>query len=316
VELSYCVTNTNARESALACVAAIKRVHPGGLEHEIIVLDNASEDESAAALAAVDGVRVVRRERRGGASSNRTLLMREARGQLCLLLDEDTELQPGSVEALVSALRAEPGAAVAGAQLVYPDGSESPCAWRLPGVGTALAQLLFLGRALVTQSGKSDEVREVGWVQSAAMLVRREAAESVGWWDPAFFLYSDETDFEKRLHDAGSSILHVPAARVIHREQLSADSGGTAARRRIVQFHRGRDLYMRKHHSSPAVYVSRVLWSLSYVPRALAAAVRPGANAGRYWLHARQALRPAGGGEGIQEAAEAFNRRLAERASG
>jgi N-acetylglucosaminyl-diphospho-decaprenol L-rhamnosyltransferase len=317
VELSYCVTNTNARESALACVEAIKRANPDGLEHEIIVLDNASQDGSADTLALVDGVRVLKRDRRGGASSNRTLLMREARGELCMLLDEDAELQPGSVEALVAALRANPKAAVAGPQLVYPDGAESPCAWRLPGVGTALAQLLFLGGALVTQSGKGEAVRAAGWVQSAAMLVRRAAAEEIGWWDPAFFLYSDETDFEKRLHDAGWTILHVPAGRAIHREQLSANAEAVSAgaRRRIVQFHRGRDLYMRKHHSLPAVYVSRVLWSLSYLPRALAAAVRPGVSARRYWLHARQALRPAHGGADIQDVAEAFNRRLTDAAA-
>ena len=278
MELSYCVTNTNAREAVLACVESIGRVHPPEIEHEILVLDNASQDGSADALRLIDGVRVIARERRAGASENRTILLREARGELCLLLDEDAALEPGAVDALVGALRSDPKGAVAGPSLVYPDGSESACAWRLPSAGTALAQLLFLGRALVTQSGGS-ETREVGWVQSAAMLVRRDAAEEVGWWDPAFFLYSDETDFEKRLHDAGWRILHVPEARAIHREQLSSDGAGAA--RRIVQFHRGRDRYMRKYHSLPAVLLTRVLWSLSYVPRALVAAVRPGQNAGR-----------------------------------
>ncbi len=61
-----------------------------------------------------------------------------------------------------------------------------------------------------------------------------------------------------------------------------------------------------------AVYASRLLWSLSYVPRALIAALHPSQSAGRYWLHARQALRPRSGGEGMQEAAEEFNRRRAE----
>ena len=65
---------------------------------------------------------------------------------------------------------------------------------------------------MVTESG-GERTREVGWVQSAAMLVRREAAEQVGYLDPAFFVYSDETDFCKRLHDAGWRILHVPGRR-------------------------------------------------------------------------------------------------------
>jgi GT2 family glycosyltransferase len=308
VELSYCVTNTNARGATLACVEAIKRARPDGLEQEILVLDNASQDGSVEALGADPEVRVIARERRAGVAENRTILLREASGRLCLLLDEDVELEPGSVEALLEALRGDPEAAVAGPKLLYPDGTESASAWRLPGAGTALAQLLFLGRPLVTQSGSGDDTREVGWVQSAAMLARRDALEDVGWYDPSFFLYSDETDLQKRLHDAGRRILHVPAARAVHHEQLSSDNAGTA--RRIVQFHRGRDLYMQKHHSTPAVLASRLLWSLSYLPRALAALFVPGQSPRRYLLHARQSLLPRHGGEGMTEAAEAFNRRL------
>jgi GT2 family glycosyltransferase len=301
--LSYCITATNAREAAVASVESIGRTHPEAMEREILVLDNASEDGTAEALAGREGVRVIRRERRAGAAENRNSLLREARGELCLLLDEDTELRDGAVSALVAAMEADGGGAVAGPQLVYPDGSPSPCAWRLPGVGPAVAQLFFVGGVFVTESGGSD-VREVGWVQSAAMLVRREAVLGVGGYDEEFFLYSDETDLQKRLHDAGWKVLHVSDAIVVHHEQLS--SGGDP--RRIVQFHRGRDLYMRKHHSLPAVLACRVLWSLSFLARALIAGIRPGVSAGSFLLHARQSLRP-GSGAGIAEAAEAFNAR-------
>ncbi|MEJ7715151.1 MAG: hypothetical protein WKF40_05355 [Thermoleophilaceae bacterium] len=75
------------------------------------------------------------------------------------------------------------------------------------------------------------------------------AAEQVGYLDPGFFVYSDETDFCKRLHDAGWRILFVPGARAVHHDQLSTDT--RAARRRIVEFHRNRDRYMAKHHGPP-----------------------------------------------------------------
>ena len=71
-----------------------------------------------------------------------------------------------------------------------------------PGLGTALAGAVFLHRWLTVQSG-GDRTRAVGWVQSSAMLVRRDAAEQVGWLDPDFFVYSDETDFCKRLRRRG-----------------------------------------------------------------------------------------------------------------
>ena len=307
MRLSYCVVNTNGRELLLRCLDAIERVHPEGVEREVLVIDNASDDGSAEAVAGeFPEVRIIRRDRRAGLAENNTLIMREARGGVCLLLNEDSEIIDGAVTELLAALRDDPGAAVAGAQLVDPDRNPIPCAWRFPGLATATAQALLLHRRLVTQShGGDGPPRDVGWVQSCTMLVRREVAESVGYLDPDFFVYSEEVDFQRRIHDAGWRILHVPRARAIHHEQLAADRSA-GGRRRIVQFHRGRDLYMQKHHSRPVVLLSRVLWSLSYLPRALAALVLPNQDPRTYWLHARQALRPSHG-EGMREAAEAYN---------
>jgi GT2 family glycosyltransferase len=138
--------------------------------------------------------------------------------------------------------------------------------------------------------------------------VRRRAAARIGYLDPDFFVYSDETDFCRRLGEAGWRILYVPAARAIHHDQLTTDAA--AARRRIVEFHRGRDRYMRKHHSHPARIAARLLWAWAYLVRGAAAAAMPGHDPSRYVAHARQELLP-GTGEGIREAAEAHNRRLA-----
>jgi N-acetylglucosaminyl-diphospho-decaprenol L-rhamnosyltransferase len=307
VLLSYCVVNTNGRELLLACLEAISRTTPPDLEHEILVLDNASEDGSADAVRASDReVRLIALDRREGKAANDSRLLQEARGELCLLLNEDSELQPGAVAALVGALRSDREAAAAGAQLLTPDGREVPCAWRLPGVETALAGAVFLHRRATVESGGM-ATRPVGWVQSSAMLVRREAAEQVGWLDPEFFVYSDETDFCKRLADAGWRILHVPSARAIHHDQMAQDAAGSE--RRIVEYHRNRDLYMRKHLGSVLAFLLRPLLAWPYLLRAAAALLMPGHDARRYWLHARQALLP-GRGEGIREAAEAYNQRI------
>ena len=315
MKLSYCVVNTNGREDLLTCLKAIARTHPGAVEAEVLVLDNGSDDGSAEAARrwAEDAgelgaaTRVLAREQRRGKSENDSLLLAEARGELCLLANEDTELQPGATAALIEALEHAPGAAAAGAQLLDPEGRPLPCAWRLPGIGASLASALFLHRLLVTESG-GNETREVGWVQSAAMLVRRESVAKAGYLDPAFFVYSDETDLCKRLRDGGWSILYVPEAKAIHREQLATDRAAEA--RRIVEFHRGRDLYMRKHHGARAAAVARVLNALPYLPRALAALVLPRHDPRRYVMHARAAL-SGGRGEGLREAAAARNRELA-----
>src|SRR6476620_9690022 len=91
--LSYCVVNTNGREYLLACLAAIERTHPAGVEREILVLDNASDDGSADAVRALGHeIRLIALERPTGKAENDSTLMREAQGRYCLLLNEDSEL--------------------------------------------------------------------------------------------------------------------------------------------------------------------------------------------------------------------------------
>ena len=302
LDLSYCVVNTNGREMLLACLAAIERAHPAGAEREILVLDNASTDGSAGAVRALGGdIQLIERERRAGKAANDSLLMERARGRYCLLLNEDSELRPGSVAALLAALDADPTAAAATSQLIDPAGRPTPCAWRFPGVGTALAGALFLHRWLTVQS-KGAATRRVDWAQSSALLVRREAATAVGYMDPDFFVYYDECDFARRLADAGWHELFVPGAQAVHHDQLSTDLA--AGLPRIVEFHRNRDLYMRKHHGPVAALTVRVLTAWSYAVRALAATVIPGQPADVYRAHARQALFPARG-VGLRERAEA-----------
>jgi GT2 family glycosyltransferase len=288
--LSYCVVNTNGRDDLLACLDAIERTHPIEIEREIIVLDNASDDGSAEAVRAGGGdIRLIALEQRAGKATNDSTLLREAGGRYCLLLNEDSELRPGAAEALIAALDADPRAGAAGAQLLDSNGDPVPCAWRFPGVGTALAGAVFLHRRLTVQSvGK--QTRPVDWAQSSALMVRREAAAQVGYLDPAFFVYYDECDFCKRLAEAGWHTLYVPAAEAVHHDQLSTDLA--AGLPRIVEFHRNRDLYMRKHHGRPAALAVRVLTAWSYALRALAAIVLPRQPARIYLAHARQALFP------------------------
>jgi N-acetylglucosaminyl-diphospho-decaprenol L-rhamnosyltransferase len=305
IELTYCVVNTSQRELLLRGLDTIARER-GSLPFttEVLVLDNGSRDGSAQAARehpAVD--ELIALEQRRGKALNDSTLMTRARGRYALLLNEDSELQPGAALALWRALQARPDAACAGAQLLRPDGTAQACAWRFPTVATALAGALFVHRLYTVQS-TGEHVREVDWCQSSALLVRREAAAQVGYMDPDFFVYSDEVDFARRLRDAGWRSLYVPEAQAIHHEQLSTSA---VPERRIVEMARNRDLYMRKHHSSAAARAVRWLTAWSYSLRALAALVLPGRSPRRYWRHVTATLHPERG-EGLREAADAYNR--------
>jgi N-acetylglucosaminyl-diphospho-decaprenol L-rhamnosyltransferase len=305
IEVSYCVVNTSQRELLLRGLDAIAREREDlPFATEVLVLDNGSRDGSAQAAKqhrTVDAT-IALHERRGKAVNDSELL-RRARGRYALLLNEDSELQPGATRALWDALQARPRAACAGARLLRPDGTEQPCAWRFPTPLTALAGALLLHRRYTVQSGGS-QTCEVDWCQSAALLVRRAAAQQVGYLDPDFFVYSDEVDFARRLRDAGWASVYVPGAVAIHHEQLST---AAVPGRRIVEMARNRDLYMRKHHSAAAARAVRWLTAWAYALRALAAMVLPGHSAARYRRHVSATLHPRRG-EGLREAAERYNR--------
>jgi N-acetylglucosaminyl-diphospho-decaprenol L-rhamnosyltransferase len=304
-ELSYCVVNTSQRELLLRGLDALERERKDlPFATEVLVLDNGSRDGSAQAARehpAVD--ELIALAARRGKALNDSALLRRARGRYALLLNEDSELQPGATLALFEALEQHPRAACAGARLLRPDGSEQASAWRFPTPLTALAGALLLHRRFTVQSG-GPHTREVDWCQSAALLVRRASAEEVDFLDPDFFVYSDEVDFARRLRDAGWRSLYVPRAVAIHHEQLSTDA---VSERRIVELARNRDLYMRKHHSPAAARAVRWLTAWTYALRALAALLLPGHSPRRYWRHVTATLRPARG-EGLREAADEYNR--------
>jgi len=305
VEVSFCVVNTEQRELLVRCldaIAAERETLP--FATEVLVLDNASNDGSAgAARRHPVTTEVIALRQRRGKGENDTALLQRARGRYALLLNEDSELRPGAVAALHAALTEHPKAAAAGARLLRPDGTVQPSAWRFPTPGTALVGAVFLHRRMTVQS-RGEDTREVDWAQSAALLVRVEAARAIGYFDPAFFVYSDEVDFCKRLRDAGWATLYVPAAVAVHHEQLST---GAVRERRIVELSRNRDRYMRKHHSAAAAAVVRMLTAWAYALRSAAAVVLPGHSPRRYWRHVTATLRPHHG-EGLREAAVEHNR--------
>lgn len=334
IELTYCVVNTSQRELLLRGLDAIARERDElPFATEVLVLDNGSRDGSAQAArehpalretpggldvserpgqgderedaeaSAQAGGEVIALAERRGKALNDSELLRRAGGRYALLLNEDSELQPGATLALHDALERHPNTACAGAKLLRPDGAEQACAWRFPTPLTALAGALFLHRLYTVQS-KGESTREVDWCQSSALLVRREAAAQVDYLDPDFFVYSDEVDFARRLRDAGWRSLYVPGAVAIHHEQLSTDA---VSEPRIVELARNRDLYMRKHHSGASAAAVRWFTAASYAERTLAALVLPGHSTMRYRRHVTATLRPARG-QGLREAAAAYNR--------
>jgi N-acetylglucosaminyl-diphospho-decaprenol L-rhamnosyltransferase len=296
-DVSISLVNTNSRELLVACLESLH-----GVDAEIVVLDNASEDGSAAAVRErFPGVRVIEQRHRAGFGANHNAVIRATSGRYVFVLNEDTTSEDWGFERMVAHLDANPRVAALAPRLVYPDGRLQASAWRFPSPAAAALGLVTLGRAGIVQSGGS-ETRDVDWAMAAAILLRREALDDVGLFDEDFFIYSEETDLCRRLRDAGWRTQYFPAVTVVHHE--SQFSSGIPERR-INEMWRGRHRYWGKHHSRLGAGVAAACTGAQYALRGLLRR-RERDFAARMRLHARDALRVRG--VGLRELAEDWNR--------
>ena len=194
--------------------------------------------------------RIVEQQLRAGKAANDTHLLRESTAPYCLLLNEDSELQPGAAEALLAALDADPVGRRGRGPAARPRGHPQPCAWRLPGLGTALAGAFFLHRARHgSERRRSRPARSAGssrrrcW--SAAMPPRRSATST----PTSSSTRTRPTSASACTTPAGASSTSRPPGRSTTSSSRPTARAGSP---RVVEFHRGRDLYMRKHHGAAA----------------------------------------------------------------
>jgi len=173
-----------------------------------------------------------RNQRRYGFSVNNNYGMAIAQGRYLLLLNPDTEVQPGALATLVQFLDQYPTVGLCGAQLRYPDGTIQPSPRRFPTISSVLARRSPLRRFLQTsrfnqrhlmQDLDHTEAQPVDWLLGACMCVRREVLATAGPLDEGFFLYVEDIDWAKRIHSSGWEVYYVPQAQIIHHHLAVSD---------------------------------------------------------------------------------------------
>ena len=308
--LAIAIVAHSNRDLLLEALDALAGAGRPQTPHTVHVLDNASEDGTCDAVRdrhpAVD---LVAQPFRDGFGANHNRLLARSDAPYHLVLNDDATVEPGALDALVAHLEAHPDVAVAAPVVTYPDGRHQPTAFRFPDPATCLASLATLGQAGVEQRVAGAPAR-VDWASGCALLLRRTAVDAVGPFDEGFYMFSEETDLQRRLADRGHATHVVPAALVRH--HVKASSGGDPSRR-IVEFWRSRRRYWAKHH--PGLDGSAARYALGAQYGALAglarlpgplARLRPGLPADELALHLRNAFEGPTG-PGLRESADDWN---------
>jgi len=246
IDITVVIVNWNTRALLMECLAAVYGTLQD-LRCEIFVVDNASTDGSAAAVAEqYPEVHLVINPRNVGYAAACNQALRRMQGRYALLLNTDALLSEGAVRRLFDFMEKTPRAAMACGQLLHSDGrpqNSVACfpSWKTLLTNEALLRLCFPNR-LPDKGRSGTQPKEVDSCIGACMLVRKTAMDASGLLDERYFFFFEETDWALSMHRAGWKIYFVPEARVVHRQGQSVGSG--AASRQL--FYKARYLYFRK----------------------------------------------------------------------
>lgn len=264
------IVNHGNRDAVLRGLEILEQDRDRRARLQLVVVDNASEDGSAAAVrAAFPDVRVVENRLRAGFGANHNRAAAHARGRHLLLLNDDTVVPAGTVDLLVDYLDEHDGVSVVGPQVLDGAGRPQDSAWALPSVAVELAQAATLHRRPAPQS-RGTTARRVGWAMGCCLLVRGSAFRAAGGFDEGYYMYSEETDLCARLAATGLETHWLPEATVVHEGQAST---GSASPARAVEMARSRRRYWSRHLPAAAVPVVRLAVTGEFLALAGAAAV-------------------------------------------
>jgi len=265
--VSVIIVNWNTRDILRDCLASIDAETK--ISHEVIVIDNASTDGSADMVAAeFPDIRLIANtDNKGFAGANNQGLA-AARGAKVLLLNPDTIILDGAIDVMADWLDAHGDVGCVGCQVLEDaDTIQRTCFAETGPLNLALVEFglqrlaprhPFWGRPEYGDWDR-DTLRDVDVVSGMFMLAPRQVLETVGPLDDAFFIYSEEADWCRRIRDAGWRCVFAPVAQIIH---LDGGSKSTAQIRSkmYVQMQKSKMIYLSKHHGLSGVVLGRMIF--------------------------------------------------------
>ena len=282
-DVSVILVNYNTAHLLERMFAALE-ASCGELNIQIIVVDNASRDNSVEVLRTQhpDAELIANINNVGFARANNQALPR-ARGRYVLLLNTDAFVSTDTLSKTVDFMDVHPKCGVLGVKLLGEDGSLQPSCryfptpWNVFLASTGLQRFFPRTRLVDDMSWDHASVRQCDWVPGCYYLMRREVIDRIGLFDPRFFLYYEEVDHCRAVREAGWNVVYYPFTEVIHLGGQSAEVLATLdpVGRQISPLQIESELlYFRKHHGLAAVLMAVLLTNLGNAMRAWNALLR------------------------------------------
>jgi N-acetylglucosaminyl-diphospho-decaprenol L-rhamnosyltransferase len=229
----------------------------------VVLADNGSTDGAPERAAERPGVELLRTGDNLGYGRAANLGVPRAPGDWVVVANPDLRWEPGALDTMLDAVERWPRAGVLGPAILSPDGTLYPSARALPSLGRGIGHAL-LGwwwpsnpwTAAYRRERGAPAEGETGWLSGSCLLLRREAFDAVGGFDPGYFMYFEDLDLCERICRAGWQVVYVPSAVVTHEGGVSTSRDPRAM--------------ADAHHASAWRYLSRRYAGVRWAPVRLA----------------------------------------------
>jgi GT2 family glycosyltransferase len=246
VDCSIIIVNYNTPLLTLECLASVYGSQDGRYSYEVIVVDNASRDDSVAQIENLfPNCRLIANKHNLGFAKANNQAVKVAKGRYFLLLNSDTIVSPGSIDASLAYMEEHPDAGVVGCRLYYPDGSHQHSIARLPTIKNTFDEYIMGKMTAWYNETDYETSMEVGSVIGAFFLVSRKAVDAVGLFDERYFMNVEDVDWCKRMWDAGFRVLYLSEVSIIH---IGSQSIKKHKKTMNWELQKNRVKYFRKHH--------------------------------------------------------------------
>lgn len=278
-DISICIASYNTRDLLKSCLTSLLAAAVSDqLSLQIIVVDNASTDDSVAMVRAeFPSVECLALSENIGYGRANNEGLKNATGRYVFILNSDTEVPAGTLRAIVDFMDVRPDVGGVGARLIIPDGSTQISWARQPGLLWVFCEQTFLDRLPFakqmifgcTPDSGHDEAREVDQVCGAAFMVRAEVFHGIGGFDPNFFMYYEDTDLCVRIRREGHKNFYLPEARILHHLGASSKSPERRAQM-IISYNQSRYYYFNRYHGKLSAWLVKGLVLMGASARLLA----------------------------------------------